>query len=788
MPACGRQAEHDATGGDGPLSSSLRLVRFACLRVLCGCALALLAASCSKNAGKPAAPASQSAATGQFVFHKTGIGLPGTALDFLGENPPGLAGARAARSVLFAAQVEKKQMLYARNLRSGRRQFLGSVDGLVPGTLAVSPDGRFAVYCRMRPIAAVIDDPAVTEPANVAVPVGMDTASGREIPLFDFGSPELRVYRSDTVAPFITPDGKQVYVLAYDFDRLLLAKHLKDWVGYEQDYRKAHKKLSEKDRAEREKTMRALTQSSRVAPLLAQLNVEPSATGAIPAAEADAMAKLAHEYGADPFHLVLLIWEGGKTQVLPLAFAGPHRAYYFIFAVGRGTVLIAEQRLKQEELRPQQIYKVDLASGAVTPFATYFGLLTSAECSADGQNLLVLYNPLDSGRRQILTETHLMRLPLNGAASSETALGADLLGYADMTSDGSFVAGQSRDDGNLYIVDAATGQKRLLCKLLGTLQGIFLADPGSDLVYLEKGILFHVSIPRDPELSSAWQGETAFARYREPVFAFLGRLGMQMPQDCEVTWEERDGLGSHEVAARIAVPQSRTMPVFARYAVDAGKVISVWFPQGPPLPLPDEAHGKKLDYYGCRDLAVKALDRVGWLPGGTRVEFKPGPNPLYDAPSDTYFVVYRDGYWMGRGDKAAWVINKEATVRVVAGTGAISEMTLLELPPVSSQPRTITLARAEFVIRNQGTMKIPEKAPIRFDEKNVRLVVAQHRDFAWGPAQYTARLESRLCYELDMYIQPENELILSSRVDTETGELLGELNYQPSNILPVRPG
>jgi len=765
------------------LSRSLRLVLLASRRVLCGCSLALLAVSCSKNASKPAAPASQGAATGQFVFHKTGIGLPSTALDFLGESPPGLAGARAARSVLFAAQVEKKQMLYARNLRTGKRQFLASVDGLVPGTLAVSPDSHFAAYCRITPISAVIDDPAVTEPANVAVAVGMDTASGRENALFDFGSAELRAYRSDTVAPFITPDGKQVYVLAYDFDRMLLAKHLKDWVAYEHDYRKAYKKLSEKDRAEREKTLRALTQSTRLAPLLRQLSVEPSATGAILAAEANAMAKLAHEYGADPFHLALLNWEGGKTRVLPLRFSEPHKAYYFIFAVGPSTVLISEQRLKQEQLRPQQIYQVDLASGTVTPFATYFGLLASAECSADGQNLLVLYNPINKEQRKILTETHLMRLPLNGAASSESALGVDFLGYADMTGDGSVVAGQSRDDGNLYIVEPATGQKRLLCKLLGTLQGIFLADPGSDLVYLEKGILFHVSIPRDPEHSSDWQVESAFAKYRQPVFAFLGCLGIQMPQDCDVTWEERDGLGSHEAAARIAVPQSPTNPVFARYDVDAGKVISLWFPQGPPLPLPDETHGKKLDYYGCRDLAVKALDRVGWLPGGTRVEFKPGPNPLYDAPSDTYFVVYRDGYWM---DKSAWVTNKEVTVRVVAGTGAISEMTLLELSPVSSQPRTITLERAEFVIRNQGTMKIPEKAPIRFDEKNARLVVAQRRHFAWGPAQYTTRLESRLCYELDMYIQPENDLILSSRVDTETGELLGELNFQPSSILPVR--
>jgi len=91
-----------------------------------------------------------------------------------------------------------------------------------------------------------------------------------------------------------------------------------------------------------------------------------------------------------------------------------------------------------------------------------------------------------------------------------------------------------------------------------------------------------------------------------------------------------------------------------------------------------------------------------------------------------------------------------------------------------------------FMIRNEGQEPIPEDAPIKFDTQNYRLVVAQKHSENWGPVKYQGELVSRLAYEIDAYLQPENDLIMTSLVDTETGELLGQLDYQPSGIAPMR--
>jgi hypothetical protein len=141
---------------------------------------------------------------------------------------------------------------------------------------------------------------------------------------------------------------------------------------------------------------------------------------------------------------------------------------------------------------------------------------------------------------------------------------------------------------------------------------------------------------------------------------------------------------------------------------------------------------------------------------------------------------------LGKGDAAKWVVNQEVTTRIGAKDGTLLEMTLAAYPQAPPQPFTISVEKAIYQIRNTGEMKIPEQAPVRFDTEHVRYAVATKYEDGFGPAKYGAKAVYRLCYEIDAYIMPEDELIMTSRVDTETGELLGSLNFQPSNIAPVR--
>jgi hypothetical protein len=151
-------------------------------------------------------------------------------------------------------------------------------------------------------------------------------------------------------------------------------------------------------------------------------------------------------------------------------------------------------------------------------------------------------------------------------------------------------------------------------------------------------------------------------------------------------------------------------------------------------------------------------------------------------------VIFRDGYWLDPSAKKQWVYSSEATMRVHANDGSIAEMTLSEQEQVHGQPMTITLEKATFMIRNEGEMPIPEDAPVRFDTDKYRLVVTQKRSDSWGPAKYQGASIARLCYEIDAYIKPEDQIIMTSLVDTETGDVLGTLDYQPMNLNPVTTG
>lgn len=749
----------------------------------------LLATGCHTNAVTRKTPGA--GATGKptvkagLEFKKVAIGLPSQTLDYIGQPPNGLAGARPAEKVFFSVRDNETVTIYCRDLQSGTRTQVATVSHMIRGSLTASSDGRFLCYCKAWEIKNYIDDPTIKGPEGVAVVMRIDVASGMEAEVFDYRTPEWRRFRSDAIAPFISADGSRIMALAYDYDQALLAQHLNDWVAYAADFDKRRTILVKPEIDERLGVMRQLTQDERVAPKLKALGVEPSKTGEIPAKERNAMRQLAQQ--ASHVDAAVLSWENGKASILPVKFpAADAGKLFFILAAGAKTLLLGAQEPNSSNLQPQQVYRCDLTSGEVSRFTLLPGPSSSVQLNAAEDALLAVYNPFDAAKREVQQATHLLSIPLAGGQPVDKPLNKDFLGYADVLTDGSLVIGQDQGDLCLYRVDVQSGQAVKLVQLLGPVDGMFLAGSGERMAYLERGLLLELSLPANPEQSKDWIGEAYFDQFKPAITKFMADMGYTLPAAASYRWEERDGMGAHEVAAEIRDPQKPTQPVLLRYNVAKQQMASMWFPSGCAFPIAPEMQGSKLDYYGCKDIAEKGLNRAGWLPGDTRDVFQPSANPLYDSKSDSYIVTYRDGYWLGKGDSAKWVTDKEATIRVIAGNGNIAEMTLAENEPVMNQPMTINYERAVFLIRNVGDMKITEKMPVKFDTEHVRLIVVPKFGQADGPAKYSLTPAYRLCYEIDAFIQPENELILTSRVDTETGDIMGQLDFQPSNIAPVK--
>jgi hypothetical protein len=762
------------------------------IRIATGCVLlfaCLVTAACHTNVVTRQTPGagatSKPTIKAGLEFKKVAIGLPSQTLDYIGQPPNGLAGARPAEKVFFSVRDDETVTIYCRDLKTGTRTQVAQVSHMIRGSLTASSDGRYLCYCKAWETKQYIDDPAIKGPEGIAVVMRIDVATGKEEEIFDYRAPEWRRFRSDSITPFLSADGSRILALAYDYDQALLAQHLNDWVAYAADFDQRKTILIKPDIDERLKVMRQLTQDERVAPKLKALGVEPSKDGEIPAKERAAMQKLAQQ--ASHVDAVVLSWENNQASMLPVKFAAADEGkLFFILAAGAKTLLLGAQDTKSSSLQPQQVYRCDLTSGEVSQFTLVPGPSSSIQLNAAEDALLAVYNPYDAAKREVKQETHLLSIPLAGGAPVDKLLNKDFLGYADVLTDGSSVVGQDQGDLCLYKVDVQSGQAVKLVQLLGPVDGMFLAGTGERMAYLENGLLLELAIPASPEQSKDWIGEAYFDQFKPAITKFMTDMGYTLPAAAAYRWEERDGMGAHEVAVEIRDPLKPTQPVLLRYNVAKKQMASMWFPSGCAFPIAAGMQGSKLDYYGCKDIAEKALNSAGWLPGDTRDVFQPSANPLYDSKSDSYIVTYRDGYWLGKGEGAKWVTDKEATIRVIARNGNVAEMTLAENEPVMNQPLTINYERAVFLIRNVGDMKITEKMPVKFDTDKVRLIVVPKFGQADGPAKYNLTPAYRLCYEIDAFIQPENELILTSRVDTETGDIMGQLDFQPSNIAPVK--
>lgn len=712
-------------------------------------------------------------------FRKASVGLPSYTLDYITNYPTGLAGARGGAKIFFSANDEGLSRVYCRELQTRQRTLVAELRDMVQGSLVASVDGRYIAYSRQRPIERFIDDPLYKFPDEISVLYRRDVETGEEIELFSFRDEPYRAFRGDRHSPFITADGSSVYVLAYNVDRLTLAQELSDWLAIEADYRERAADMSDEERLRVEERLCQLLSAHNVKPHLGSESV--TTAGAPTDEERDAMEELYLEVSRP--EASLLIWHDGETSILPLVIGeDSYYRYHYILAAGQETVLLIAPDQQADPVLPQTAYRVDLATGELDPCLEFNGQPSVIELTPDEQALMLAVNPVDVEAREVQNFTQLEILPLDGSEPTITVVPGDYMGLANVTSDGKLMVGQDMLDQDIYMVDIAAGERTLLLKCMTSLDSLFVSDDGKHVVYSEAGILYQVDVPEVPADDPSWIGPEYGAEAVAAVVDFFTTAGFDVPDDLVTDWEEREGLSAHEFSVELDNPARPESLGLVRYRADIGSVASIWFPMGYPFEIAADLQGSDMDYYDVEDLVERMLDRLGWLNPETRTVYQPGPSPIYDGRSDSYWVVFRDGYWIGEGDDAVWAINKEASMRVVAGTGEITEMTLSEFKEVKNQPRTITLEKAVFNIRNREGQAIPEDAPVRFDTEGYRLVVHQNSLDHWTDQGFELALVDRLCYEIDAFIMPEDALFMTCLVDTETGKVLGQMDFHPTGV------
>ena len=706
-------------------------------------------------------------------YKRVNIGLNGKALDYIAGDAP-LCGAKQASMFFFGDDGREETGLYLRDLESGARTQLTSVKQIVPSSLNCSNQGSFLCYARRRPIGSVIDSPDFEYPQFVAELYRLDTASGEETKLFNFGS-EFSMYRNDSLYPFVSEDGERIVCLSYDINRLLLQTQCIEWLKlYTQLYEEAGD-VSPEQRASDDENMRIFLRKDHVAPKLREQGYEVSAETPIDNAARDAVQALFDRH-RDPV-MSLLIWEDGEARAQVLTpYPGQERSLHFIIDVSEDMILMGANDPSADPTGIQEIYSVDMATGELSQFGSYQGAPSMIEFDAAGENLVVVYNPFDRQNKEIDTVTHVLRIPADGSDPVDISLGADYFGFLDINADASILVGQNRDDLWLYRVDVATGNSSRLSQHFVDLDGLYLDGPGSRVVYLENMISFVMDVPADPQSSPDWISDSYFSEYRDKVSSFLDSAGFEIRDDQLMRFEERTGMGVSQTSIELSFERNPEQTVLFRYDNNKGTFSSMWSPVPGTIKLKPEFRRSEMDYFECLEVVEGIMDRLGWENPNTREPWYPGASPLYDGKSDSYVITVRDGYWYDPAVQEHWVYNAECTMRIVAGTGDIAEINFVRYEQINDQDIRTDLEMADHQIRNYGNDPIPEGA-LDFDYEGARLLIAEKKPDVVTPGDYLSQVEERIVYEVNGYL--EGELVLGSLVDAEDFSVLGRINYMP---------
>jgi hypothetical protein len=757
-----------------------------CVVVLCA-GLTLLC-GCPPKGGAGGAVGKNGATAGAAVeagidFHRKDVGLPVTTLDYIGDSPLGLAGARDSGQLFYAVQGKSDPELYMRDPATMERKMLGQIPQLEQGSLAASADGKYVVYCRQRDSEKYIDDPNITYPKQVAVVTRFDVESAKEDTCYDFKTAPFLEYRNNELSPNISRDGGFIATVSYNMERLTKAKMLSDWLALDSDYRERSKKMKDSEKKETEDSLRQLLANADVKKYLTGHKVSVADTGTPTEEERTAIKQYFNEM--KDIETVLLLWEDGQSRVLPITLPESYKGCLsFIISAERDIVLIWPQPLVPNPAVPQELFRIDLKTGAATKVCEFLGMPSTFELSEDKTKLNIVYNPTDLEKKEVTTTTKLMTCSVDGSGTPvEVDLQADYLGYIDLVQDGTYVVGQDQDSHDLILANSVTGTKHIQLELQNAVTGIFIDKGLQHAVFLDTGILYSIPLSETPEQAEGYIESAYFDQFRADFIDSLTTLGFTVPADIKVQYEEREGLKTHEVSVQIVNPAKPDSPVLMRYSLVDKRVVALWFPRSYAFEntmLKEST--KPLDYYEIQKRADKILDALGWLNPETRSIYQPGSNPLFDGRTDSYILLYRDGYWYDEKAKDKWIINSEVTLRLLGKSGDIAELSISTTDPIRDQPITLSLDQALFNIRNREEAPIPEDAPVRWDTDNLRYVIDMASEDLYGPGKYSEGKKQRICYEIDAYIKPEDELITSYHVDAETGDVLGQLDFQPTSL------
>lgn len=740
------------------------------LLLLCGCP--------PKGHGTPQNPPGSSSQLAQSLqFKKTTVGLPSKYIGVVGKEDYGIAGAADGNLVFYAVKGEKGYEIHKTDLRSGQSEKVTDLNDMFTRSMSSDPQGKRLIYTRLRTIGSYVDNPAITEPAQVGIVTSYDLGSKEARDVFDFREGEWLHYRGTGMVGMMSTSGKRVAALSFDVDRDMLMRDLDEWQKLAADVIAGKGKADE--RTKNKQRLHEILALPHVYPLLKAAGIEDDGKRKFTQVDLAAVRKL-RQSQLQPQWAVLISDEGQEPKLVKLKLPAQLALNPIsLLAVGDHTVILATQGKSTGGYPEAQLLRVDEGTGTATEFTTYLGAPQTMLLDTEEQNLVMSYLAYDAKTKILSNKLNLRTIPLdNPANATEAELYPAVPDAFAATSDPKTFAIQSAIDHTIYFSKAGSGPEPI-ARLLAPVDGMFMTTDSNHLVYAENGMLFMIDVQPNAEASKEWVSANNFSTYDTQASAWLTKLGYKIPADVTYIWEEREGLGGHEVTG-LAVGKGKdaSSGALLRFNVDEERFESLFFP-GTPWENSTLAKSS-VDAPEAEKRADTMRTTAGWLSDKAE-KYQPGANPLYDGDTATYVLIFHDGYLMDtpKGQKLA--VNGEVTIRVHKPTGQVVELNLTTMPEVKNANFKATDEEIKLAVRNKGRQKYPPEAPIRIDLDSASLIVARNKTQRYAPAEIEELGEWRLCWAVDTFIQPEDELILTSWVDVENSDVLGELYFMPTS-------